>query len=279
MSARMAVNNYTTLMCFHIMLLYLIYLKATSHSLQDAGTDGREAVCQRQVDGDADQRYLKLLDNCGHWLLWVCVVICTCSMFFMCLYGFLCILCFSADALFLVTGFLSPSYPSISDLSNLIFLCGTLITAYQKQTYPCHITLYKLQNMSWHKAGIMANGRTLCHFSRGIKMAFNTTSAFFHLRNLSSTFPFSCGILKLTSEENAKKTKKSKPGYCMLKQLVIMMAHWVTNGFSKSLLSAKKQLDPSFVVPFISQSACRILSRSLSTTALSVLLWWFCKEF
>lgn len=60
---------------------------------------------------------------------WLCVV---CTLF-------LC-LCVTYSV-FCVNVWLSESSsswcPSISDLSNLIFLCGALITAYQKQTYPC----------------------------------------------------------------------------------------------------------------------------------------------
>lgn len=101
------------------------------------------------------------------------------SLFFLYLqHNVLCILCCSGMVLLWLTEFPSSLYPSISYLSNVIFLCGALITTYQKQTYPRCIILYKLQNMSCHKADMMDNGRTLCHFSRGIKMALNTTSAF-----------------------------------------------------------------------------------------------------
>lgn len=48
-------------------------------------------------------------------------------------------------------------YPS--DMSNLIFRCGTLITANQKQTSLCCIRVYKVQNMSCQKEDIIANGR------------------------------------------------------------------------------------------------------------------------
>lgn len=73
----------------------------------------------------------------------------------------------------------APGLPLLQTRQNLIFLCGALIAAYQKQTYLCCIILYKDQNMSCHKEDITANGRTLCHFSRSIKMAFKIPHACF----------------------------------------------------------------------------------------------------
>lgn len=91
-----------------------------------------------------------------------------------------------------------PLYSKLSnaDFSNLIFLCGTSIAANQKQTCPCSVIPYKLQNTHFLKTKMTANYKTSWHFKEGSKTAFNTL-CFVHYRSLF-TFPLSCHILKLT---------------------------------------------------------------------------------
>lgn len=108
------------------------------------------------------------------------------------------------------TEFSGSCYPSISDLSNLIFLCGALITAYQKRTYPCWTILYKVKNMSCHKVGMIANGRTSCHHSRSIKMAFKIPHPrFLHLKTPLLYFSCFCRYFETHLSGKCQEDKKS----------------------------------------------------------------------